>query len=104
MGEIVAQGIFVGSPSKLRKLLMPLKKAGSPTNFWINEVPYIKAAKFFDLPSGNEPALRKRSGSFIERPFPRKTITEMKELLANAPNNNASIWQQSLRGAVGRVP
>ena len=28
----------------------------------------------------------------------------MKEFLANAPNKNASIWQQSLRGAVGKVP
>ncbi|MEG0383703.1 MAG: FAD-binding oxidoreductase [Solibacillus sp.] len=103
VGEIVAQGIFIGSPSKLRKLLRPLRNTGSPTNFWIKEVPYIKAAKFFDLPSGNQPAPRKRSGSFIERLFPRKAITEMKELLANAPNKNASIWQQSLRGAVGQV-
>ena len=104
VGEIVAQGIFVGSPSKLKKLLRPLRNAGSPTNVWIKEVPYIKAVKFFDLPSGNQPALRKRSGSFIERTFPQRAIMEMKELLANAPNKNATIWQQSLRGAVGQIP
>ncbi|MEG0385510.1 MAG: FAD-binding oxidoreductase [Solibacillus sp.] len=104
VGKIIAQGIFVGSPSKLRKLLRPLRHTGSPTNVWIKEVPYMKAVQFFDVPSGNEPALRKRSGSFIERPFPQKAITEMKELLANAPNKDASIWHQSLRGAVGQVP
>lgn len=104
VGEIVAQGIFVGSPSKLKKLLRPLRNAGSPTNVWIKEVPYIKAVKFFDVPSGNQPALRKRSGSFIEKTFPQRAIIQMKELLANAPNKNASIWQQSLRGAVRQVP
>ena len=104
VGEIVAQGIFVGSPSKLKKLLRPVRNAGSPTKVWIKEVPYIKAVKFFDVPSSNQPALRKRSGSFIERTFPQRAIMEMKELLANAPNRNARIWQQSLRGAVRQVP
>ncbi|MEG0449978.1 MAG: FAD-binding oxidoreductase [Lysinibacillus sp.] len=103
-GEIVAQGIFIGSPSKAKKLLRPLTATGSPTNVQIKEVPYIKAAEIFDVPSGNEPALRKRSGSFIERSFPHQAITKMKEFLENAPNKNASIWQQSLRGAVGKVP
>ncbi len=103
VGEIVAQGEFIGTASELKKLLRPIRKTGSPTSIWIKEVPYIKAVEFFDLPSGNKPALRKRSGSFIERPFPHAAIVQMKEFLSNAPNRNASIWQQSLRGAVSQI-
>ncbi|MFJ7730915.1 FAD-binding oxidoreductase [Lysinibacillus sp. NPDC097231] len=103
IGEVVAQGEFIGTASELKKLLRPLRKTGSPTNVWIKEVPYIKAVEFFDLPSGNRPALRKRSGSFIERPFPHAAIVQMKEFLTNAPNRNTTIWQQSLRGAVSQI-
>ncbi|MGG2055965.1 FAD-binding oxidoreductase [Lysinibacillus pakistanensis] len=103
IGEIVAQGEFVGSASELKKLLRPLRKTGTPRNIWIKEVPYLKAVEFFDIPSGNQPALRKRSGSFIERPFPHAAIVQMKEFLAKPPNRNTTIWQQSLGGAVGQV-
>ncbi|MDM5229824.1 FAD-binding oxidoreductase [Lysinibacillus pakistanensis] len=103
IGEIVAQGEFVGSASELKKLLRPLRKTGAPRNVWIKEVPYLKAVEFFDIPSGNQPALRKRSGSFIERPFPHAAIVQMKEFLAKPPNRNTTIWQQSLGGAVGQV-
>ncbi len=101
--EIIAQGEFVGSASKLQRLLQPLLETGSPTNILIKEVPYIEAVRFFDEPSGNLPAYRKRSGSFVAKPFPRKAILEMKHFLANAPNRDSAIWQQSLTGAVGRV-
>ena len=37
-----------------------------PTSIWIKEVPYIKAVEFFDLPSGNQPALRKDLAHFGE--------------------------------------
>ncbi|MBK3494138.1 FAD-binding oxidoreductase [Viridibacillus sp. YIM B01967] len=102
-GEIISQGIFVGSASKLKKLLRPITTAGSPTSVWVKEVPYIEAVRFFDVPSGNQPALRKRSGSFIEKPFPPKAINRMKHLLANAPNRNSSIWHQSLGGTVSKI-
>ncbi|MGN4124147.1 FAD-binding oxidoreductase [Lysinibacillus sphaericus] len=103
VGEVVAQGEFVGSAHELKKLLRPLRRTGSPTSVWIKDAPYIKAVRFFDVPSGNQPALRKRSGSFIEKPFPHAAIRRMKEFLANAPNRNAEIWHQSLRGAVSEV-
>lgn len=103
VGEIVAQGEFIGTAAELKKLLRPLRKTGLPTSIWIKEVPYSKAIEFFDLPSGNQPAFRKRSGSFLERPFPYKAIQRMKEFLAHAPNSNTTIWQQSLRGAVGEI-
>lgn len=96
VGEIVAQGEFIGTAAELKKLLRPLRKTGSPTSIWIKEVPYIQAVEFFDIPSGNQPALRKRSGSFIERPLPHEAIQRMKKFLAHAPNPNTTIWQQAL--------
>lgn len=103
IGEIVAQGEFIGTAAELKKLLRPLRKIGSPTSIWIKEVPYIQAVEFFDIPSGNLPALRKRSGSFIKRPFPYKAIQTMKDYLVNAPNPNTTIWQQALGGAVSEI-
>lgn len=47
IGEIVAQGEFVGSASELKKLLRPLRKTGAPRNVWIKGVPYLKAVEFF---------------------------------------------------------
>ncbi|OAH57974.1 dehydrogenase [Domibacillus aminovorans] len=101
--QIIAQGEFVGPSSKLKELLRPLTTIGSPTSVWVKEVPYIEAVRFFDVPSGNRPALRKRSGSFLEKPFPPKAILTMKQFLANAPNENSGIWHQSLGGAAGRI-
>lgn len=103
IGEIVAQGEFIGTAAELKKLLRPLRKTGSPTSIWIKEVPYIQAVEFFDVPSGNLPALRKRSGSFIKRPFPYKAIQTMKDYLVNAPNLNTTIWQQALGGAISEI-
>lgn len=100
--EIIAQGVFIGPSTRLKELIRPLTTTGSP-KVWIKEVPYIKAVRFFDVPAGNLPALRKRSGSFIEETLPAKAISKMKRFLANAPNENASIWHQSLGGAVGRI-
>ena len=101
--QIIAQGEFVGTSSELKQLLQPLTKTGSPTSISIKEVPYIEAVRFFDEPSGNLPAYRKRSGSFVDEPLPRQAILTMKHFLANAPNESSGIWHQSLRGAAGRV-
>ncbi len=103
VNQIIAQGEFVGPSYRLQQLLKPLTRAGSPTNIMIKEVPYIDAVQFFNDPSGNRPAHRKRSGSFIEKPFQRQAILTMKHFLENAPNENAAIWHQSLGGAAGRV-
>lgn len=97
--QIIAQGEFVGPASNLRTLLRPLTSIGSPTKIAVKEVPYIKAVRFFDDPSGNLPAHRKRSGSFLKNPFPPNAIETMKKFLENAPNEEAAIWQQALGGA-----
>ncbi|RNB91281.1 FAD-binding oxidoreductase [Brevibacillus fluminis] len=101
--RITAQGEFVGSVATLKKLLKPLTSTGSPKSISIKEVTYIEAVRFFDEPSGNEPANRKRSGSFITAPLPLEAILTMKQWLAHAPNEHASLWHQSLGGAAAQI-
>ncbi|PEL11964.1 FAD-binding oxidoreductase [Bacillus sp. AFS017336] len=103
VNQIIAQGEFVGPVSKLRELLQPLTETGSPIKVDIKEVPYIEAVHFFDDPSGNIPALKKRSGSFLNKTFPKRAILIMKSFLENTPNETSSIWHQSLGGAVKRI-
>ncbi|KFM99178.1 FAD-binding oxidoreductase [Bacillus clarus] len=98
--KIEAQGEFIGPPSELHKLLSPLLDAGNPSLF-IDEVPYIEAVQFFN--SGNVPEKFKRSGSYIYKPLPLKGIQILRHFLAHAPNPAASIWHQSLVGAVENI-
>ncbi|MGE8080144.1 FAD-binding oxidoreductase [Peribacillus loiseleuriae] len=103
VNRIEVLGEFVGPIAKLKQLIQPLLKAGSPIYQRVKEVPYIDTVQFFDSPSGDRPTNFKRSGSFIEEPLPREAILKMKQFLARAPNENAAIWHQSLGGAVGRL-
>jgi FAD/FMN-containing dehydrogenase len=97
---IIAEGQYIGSSDKLKKLIRPLVKHTKPRKIEINNVPFIKAVEHFNDPAGNIPSLFKRSGSFIYEALPPKAICIMKQFLAKAPNEEASIWQQSLGGAV----
>lgn len=98
--KIEVQGEFVGSPSELHSLLSPLLETGTPSLF-IDEVPYIQAVEFFN--SGNIPEKFKRSGSYVYKPIPLKGIQIMQYFLSHAPNKDASIWHQSLVGAVENI-
>lgn len=95
--EVEVKGEFVGHPSELLDLLAPLLQAGTPSLF-IEEVPYIQAVKFFN--SGNIPEKFKRSGSYVYKPIPLAGIQILKHFLSHAPNPSASVWHQSLVGAV----
>lgn len=103
VNRIEVLGEFVGPVAKLKQLIQPLLKTGSPIAQRVKAVLYIDTVKFFDSPSGDRPSNFKRSGSFIEEPLPREAILKMKQFLARAPNENASIWHQSLGGAVNRL-
>ncbi|OFD49199.1 FAD-binding protein [Bacillus mycoides] len=98
--KIEVKGEFVGSPSELYPLLFPLLETGNPSLF-IDEVPYIKAVQFFN--SGNIPEKFKRSGSYVYKTIPPKGIQIMQHFLSHAPNKDASIWHQSLVGAVENI-
>lgn len=101
--RIEALGQFVGTKTELKELIKPLLKAGKPKSGMVKTVPFIDAAAFFNSPEGNQPQNMKRSGSFIEKPLSKHAISTLKHFLQNAPNKNASVWQQSLGGAAGRI-
>ena len=97
VGEIVAQGEFIGTAAELKKLLRPLRNTGLPTSIWIKEVPYSKAIEFLIYQAVISLRIEKIR-VILERPFPYKAIQRMKEFLAHAPNSNTTIWQ-SLRSS-----
>ncbi|KSU84627.1 FAD/FMN-containing dehydrogenase [Fictibacillus enclensis] len=99
-GTTTASGEFLGSPKELEELIKPLLETGTPLNVMIQSIPYIEAVSFFNSPAGNLPAPFKRSGSFVYEPLPDKAIETMKQFLENAPNQQTTIWQQALGGAV----
>ncbi|KDE21902.1 dehydrogenase [Bacillus subtilis] len=103
VNRIEALGQFVGPKTELKKLLKPLLKAGSPTSGMVKTTPFIEAVTFFNSPGGNQPQKMKRSGSFIEKPVSERAISTIKHFLEHAPNQNASVWQQALGGAAGRI-
>lgn len=102
-GTIIASGQMVGTPRELETLIEPLLLTGSPVDMMLNTVPFIEAVQFFDSPSGNRPLPFKRSGSFVYETFPKKAIQEMKHYLEKAPNEQTTIWQQALGGAVKNI-
>ncbi len=100
---IIAQGQLVGSKEELLKLIQPLVKACKPCSIKIKNTSFINATRFFDDPAENEPAPFKRSGSFVQEPFPQEALSLMKRLLEKAPSENCAIWQQSLCGKAGCI-
>ncbi|WP_307794880.1 FAD-binding oxidoreductase [Alkalihalobacillus sp. BA299] len=101
--SIVAEGQFVGSKADLKKLIVPLVKNTKPRKIQVTTVTFIKAVKHFNNPAGNIPSFFKRSGSFVFKPLPSKAIEIIKQFLSDPPNEEATIWQQSLGGAVQQI-
>ncbi|MGM9925448.1 MAG: FAD-binding oxidoreductase [Bacillus sp. (in: firmicutes)] len=100
---IVAQGQFNGSKRELKQLLHPLVQMCKPYSIKIKHTSFIEAVRFFDDPSENEPAPFKRSGSFVQNPFPKEALSLMRRLLEKAPHENVAIWQQALCGKAGDI-
>lgn len=93
-------GQFVGSKKRLIELIKPLIHENKPKKVQLASLPFNKAFNYFNDPAGNKPSFFKRSGSFGYKPIPKRGIQIMKRFLEHAPNDSASIWQQSLGGAV----
>ncbi len=100
---ILSEGQFVGPKEELKQLIRSLLKGTRPRRIQIASLPFNKAFDHFNYPAGNEPSYFKRSGSFVYEKIPERGIQIMKKSLENAPNENASIWQQSLAGKVQAV-
>ncbi len=102
-GTIISTGQLLGSKEKLRELLKPLLRAGTPTEVMIKTVPFIDATTFFAEPDLLEFHKFKNTGAFGYHRLPSRGIDTMIEYLRNAPNRNSDVWGQSLGGAVSDV-
>lgn len=103
-GKIESTGQLLGSADELKRLIQPLLRAGTPIEVSVRTVPFIKAVEFFAESDLNLAPKFKISGTYAFKPLPPEGIRVLRRFLANAPNRHASIWSQSLAGAVARIP
>lgn len=105
-GNVMMEGLFLGSKTEALRLLKPLTSVGTPTESIIRLLPYTEAVKFLLPP---DPVLTQRfsnqfSSGFGERPFPDKAIKVMRDFLENAEaNSTAGFFFLNWGGAVSRV-
>lgn len=97
------QGVFLGSAKKLRSLLAPLLRVGSPTEVTIKEMPWLEAvSRIAATQPESEPF--KSVGPYVDRLLPEEGIAIIRKFLSNPPTSSVSILFHGLGGAVARVP
>jgi rhodanese-related sulfurtransferase len=105
-GNVMMEGLFLGSKTEAIRLLKPLTSVGTPTESIIRLLPYTEAVKFLLPP---DPVLTQRfsnqfSSGFGKRPFPDKAIKVMRNFLEKAEaNSTAGFFFLNWGGAVSRV-
>ncbi|WP_127593081.1 FAD-binding oxidoreductase [Paenibacillus lautus] len=105
-GNVMMEGLFLGSKTEALRLLKPLTSVGTPTASIIRLLPYTEAVKFLLPP---DPVLTQRfsnqfSSGFGKRPFPDKAIKVMRNFLEKAEaNSTAGFFFLNWGGAVSRV-
>ncbi|MCV4231561.1 FAD-binding oxidoreductase [Virgibacillus sp. LDC1] len=105
-GNVMMEGLFLGSKTEAIRLLKPLTSVGTPTESIIRLLPYTEAVKFLLPP---DPVLTQRfsnqfSSGFGKRPFPDKAIKVMRHFLEKAEaNSTAGFFFLNWGGAVSRV-
>ncbi|MEK5443630.1 FAD-binding oxidoreductase [Fredinandcohnia sp. FSL W7-1320] len=102
---LLVQGVFLGSAAKLRQLLQPLLRAGSPQKVFIEEIPWLEAVeRIANTQPDSEPF--KSVGPFVNQLLPDKGI-DMIQRFINKPLTSSvskSVLLHGLGGAVAKVP
>ena len=100
---ILMQGVFLGSAEKLRQLLEPLLRAGSPQQVFIEEIPWLEAVeRIADTQPSSEPF--KSVGPFVNQVLPDKAIATIRSFIDNPATSSATLLLHGLGGAVSKVP
>jgi len=97
------QGIFLGSAKKLRHLLEPLLRAGSPQKVTIEEIPWLKAVSLIAATQPDSEPF-KSVGPFIDHLLPEEGIATIRRFISEPPTSSVSLLFHGLGGAVARVP
>ncbi|MFB9762542.1 FAD-binding oxidoreductase [Ectobacillus funiculus] len=102
---LVMQGVFLGSAAKLRQLLQPLLRAGTPQQVFIEEIPWLEAVeRIADTQPDSEPF--KSVGPFVNQLLPDKGIDIIRNFINKPPASSVSVsvLLHGLGGAVAKVP
>lgn len=103
-GNVLMEGLFLGSRPEALRLLKPMTSVGTPTSKVIREVPYPEVVGFLLDP---DPVLAQRysnqfSSGFGRRPFPDKAIRSMRQFLENVEGKDAGFFFLNWGGAASR--
>ena len=102
---LVMQGVFLGSAAKLRQLLHPLLRAGSPRQVFIDEIPWLEAVDRIAATQPDSPLPFKSVGPFVNRLLPEKGIDTIRNFIDNPPpSSTVTVFFHGLGGAVAKVP
>lgn len=103
-GQVMMEGLFLGSRTEALRLLNPITSVGTPKSKIIRLLPYTQAVNFLLPP---DPVLTQRysnqfSSGFGRRPFPDKAIKSMRQFLENVEGKDAGFFFLNWGGAVSR--
>lgn len=100
--QLVADGLFTGSPATLRTLLRPLLAVGSP-KVTIETLPYD--AYFAKVNSGPRQMANWRfSSSWVYKPLPAAAMAVVERFMAVAPAPGCNYWCLNWGGATEKPP
>ena len=100
--QLTAEGIFIGSESKLRKLIQPLLAVGNPT-LTIENLPYDT----FYANSNSGPRSFANwlfTSSWVYKPLPQAALTVIENFMTTAPAPACNFWCLNWGGATGTPP
>ncbi|MFF2888555.1 FAD-binding oxidoreductase [Paenibacillus sp. NPDC057967] len=103
-GNVLMEGLYLGSRAEALRLLKPMTSVGTPTSKVIREVPYPEVVGFLLDP---DPVQTQRysnqfSSGYGRRPFPDKAIRSMRQFLENVEGKDAGFFFLNWGGAVSR--
>ncbi|UOF92911.1 FAD-binding oxidoreductase [Fodinisporobacter ferrooxydans] len=101
---LLMQGVFLGTAAKLRQLLQPLLRAGSPRQVFVEEIPWTAAIKRIAATQPDSPLPFKSVGPFVNRLLPDKGIDTIRRFINKPPTASVSVFFHGLGGAVAKVP
>lgn len=102
---VFMQGVYLGSAAKLRQLLQPLLRAGSPRQVTIEEVPWLEAVRRISATQPTTPMPFKSTVPFIHHRLPANAIATIRNFIEEQPpSTSVTVFFHGLGGAVANVP
>ncbi|WP_339303166.1 FAD-binding oxidoreductase [Paenibacillus sp. FSL R5-0519] len=103
-GNVMMEGLFLGSKTEALRLLQPMTSVGTPTSSTVRLLPYPEVVKFLLQP---DPIQTQRfsnqfSSGFGRKPFPDKAIKSMRAFLENLEEGPGGFYFLNWGGAVSR--